>query len=225
MYKQRMSYADYVEEVEKIYKIERRETYFGFIIRDFIQLILTESEQLVAVWDNKGYKDDAKNPYHKRKNYADSHSLQDFIIVSEQYDYTNTTKPYVSIELKRPDLEKYEGLGLNNNKEQIVAEFEYCDFIILTDCVTWIFLKKDEHIEDGKVVCLMQDGKWLQMEQRDCDNERMGNIYMREPEQWNVLVNMIRTFVTKAKKSNMLEADAGADGNGKGQRERHGCPM
>lgn len=44
MYKQRMSYADYVEEVEKIYKIERRETYFGFIIRDFIQLILTESE-------------------------------------------------------------------------------------------------------------------------------------------------------------------------------------
>ena len=79
MYKQRISYADYVEEVE------RREIYFGFVIRDFIQSILTESEQLVAVWDNKGYKDDTKNPLHKRKNYADSHSLQDFIIVPEQY--------------------------------------------------------------------------------------------------------------------------------------------
>ena len=61
MYKQRISYADYVEEVERLYKIERREIYFGFVIRDFIQSILTESEQLVAVWDNKGYKDDTKN--------------------------------------------------------------------------------------------------------------------------------------------------------------------
>lgn len=60
MYKQRISYADYVEEVERLYKIERREIYFGFVIRDFIQSILTESEQLVAVWDNKGYKDDTK---------------------------------------------------------------------------------------------------------------------------------------------------------------------
>ena len=100
MYKQRISYADYVEEVERLYKIERREIYFGFVIRDFIQSILTESEQLVAVWD----------PLHKRKNYADSHSLQDFIIVPEQYSYTNTTKPYVSIELKKPNLENYQGL-------------------------------------------------------------------------------------------------------------------
>lgn len=109
MYKQRISYADYVEEVERLYKIERREIYFGFVIRDFIQSILTESEQLVAVWDNKGYKDDTKNPLHKRKNYADSHSLQDFIIVPEQYSYTNTIKPYVSIELKKPNLENIKG--------------------------------------------------------------------------------------------------------------------
>ena len=117
MYKQRISYADYVEEVERLYKIERREIYFGFVIRDFIQSILTESEQLVAVWDNKGYKDDTKNPLHKRKNYADSHSLQDFIIVPEQYSYTNTTKPYVSIELKKPNLENYQGLELGKIKK------------------------------------------------------------------------------------------------------------
>ena len=161
MYKQRISYADYVEEVERLYKIERREIYFGFVIRDFIQSILTESEQLVAVWDNKGYKDDTKNPLHKRKNYADSHSLQDFIIVPEQYSYTNTTKPYVSIELKKPNLENYQGLELGKNKKQIEAEFEYCDFIILTDCVTWMFLKKDEPVKDEKVVCLIQEGKWF----------------------------------------------------------------
>lgn len=30
MYKQRISYADYVEEVERLYKIERREILFWF---------------------------------------------------------------------------------------------------------------------------------------------------------------------------------------------------
>ena len=61
MYKQRISYADYVEEVERLYKIERRENYFGFVIREFLQQILTESEQLVAVWDNKGQPIFSKN--------------------------------------------------------------------------------------------------------------------------------------------------------------------
>ena len=120
--------------------------------------------------------------------------------VPEQYSYTNTTKPYVSIELKKPNLENYQGLELGKNKKQIEAEFEYCDFIILTDCVTWMFLKKDEPVKDEKVVCLIQEGKWLQMEQRDSNNERMGNIHMKEPEQWDDLVNTIRTFVAEAKK-------------------------
>ena len=72
--------------------------------------------------------------------------------------------------------------------------------LILTDCVTWMFLKKDEPVKDEKVVCLIQEGKWLQMEQRDSNNERMGNIHMKEPEQWDDLVNTIRTFVAEAKK-------------------------
>ena len=61
-------------------------------------------------------------------------------------------------------------------------------------------IKKDEPVKDEKVVCLIQEGKWLQMEQRDSNNERMGNIHMKEPEQWDDLVNTIRTFVAEAKK-------------------------
>lgn len=196
MYRPYMLYEDYVEEVERIYKIERREVYYGFIIQDFIQPLLTESEQLVAVWDNKGYKDDTEEPLHERKKYADSHSLQDFIIVPEQYDYTHTTKPYISIEMKRPDLENYKGLDLTNNKQQIEAEAQYCDFIILTDCVTWIFLKKGERVND---ICLIQEEKWLQMEQRNPNNERMGNIYTKAPEQWETLINTIKKFMAEAK--------------------------
>lgn len=60
--------------------------------------------------------------------------------------------------------------------------------------------KKDEPVKDEKVVCLIQEGKWLQMEQMDSNNERMGNIHMKEPEQWDDLVNTIRTFVAEAKK-------------------------
>ena len=61
-------------------------------------------------------------------------------------------------------------------------------------------IKKDEPVKDEKVVCLIQEGKWLQMEQMDFNNERMGNIHMKEPEQWDDLVNTIRTFVAEAKK-------------------------
>lgn len=196
MYRQHMLYEDYVEEVERIYKIERREVYYSFIIPNFIQPLLTKSEQLVGVWDNKGYKDDTEEPLHERKNYADSHSLQDFIIVPEQYDYTHTTKPYVSIEMKRPDLENYKGLDLQNNKQQIEAELKYCDFIILTDCVTWMFLKKEKLV---KKICLIQEGKWLQMERRNSNNERMENIYTKEPEKWEDLINTIRKFVEEAR--------------------------
>ena len=53
MYRQQISYIDYVKAVEEIYKIERRETYFSFILKDFIQSVLSEDERLVAVWDNK----------------------------------------------------------------------------------------------------------------------------------------------------------------------------
>ena len=158
--------------------------------------MLTKSEQLVGVWDNKGYKDDTKEPIHERKNYADSHSLQDFIIVSEEYSYTHTTKPYVSIEMKKPDLENYEGLDWENHKQQIEAELKYCDFIILTDCVTWMFLKKGELVKN---ICLKQEGKWLQMERGNSNNERMGNIYMKAPKQWDDLMSTIRAFVEEAK--------------------------
>lgn len=197
MYRQHMLYEDYVEEVERIYKIERREVYYSFIIPQFIQPLLTKSEQLVGVWDNKGYKDDTKEPLHERKNYADSHSLQDFIIVSEEYSYTHTTKPYVSIEMKKPDLENYEGLDWENHKQQIEAELKYCDFIILTDCVTWMFLKKGELVKN---ICLKQEGKWLQMERGNSNNERMGNIYMKAPEQWDDLISTVRAFVEEAQK-------------------------
>lgn len=67
MCRQQISYIDYVEAVEDIYKIERRETYFSFILRDFIQSVLSEDERLVAVWDNKGYGDSTKDPLHRRR--------------------------------------------------------------------------------------------------------------------------------------------------------------
>ena len=98
--------------------------------------------------------------------------------------------------MKRPDLENYKGLDLTNNKQQIEAEAQYCDFIILTDCVTWIFLKKGERVND---ICLIQEEKWLQMEQRNPNNERMGNIYTKAPEQWETLINTIKKFMAEAK--------------------------
>lgn len=200
MCRQQISYIDYVEAVEDIYKIERRETYFSFILRDFIQSVLSEDERLVAVWDNKGYGDSTKDPLHRRGNYADSRSLQDFIIVPWEYTYENTTKPYVSIELKMADLDKYKELESDRARKQLEAELRFCDYIIFTDCVTWIFITKGKNGVKEEKLCLIKEKKWLPVKSDDRNGQRMGDIPTEEPKEWKELKNKIRQFVLDAKK-------------------------
>ena len=190
---------DYVEAVEDIYKIERRETYFSFILREFIQLLLPDDERLVAVWDNKGYRDNTKDPLHNRKNYADSKSLQDLIIVPSEYTYERTTKPYVSVELKKPNLDKYKELKFDNASEQLEAELRFCDYIIFTDCATWIFITKDKKGIKEEKLCLIKEKKWLPMNIDDRNGQRMSGIPTEEPKEWKELKNKIQRFILEAK--------------------------
>lgn len=38
------------------------------------------------------------------------------------------------------------------------------------------------------------------MERENSNNERMGNIYMKAPEQWDDLISTVRAFVEEAQK-------------------------
>ena len=166
---QPISYDEYKEEIVRIYRDLRREGYYYNLLISLFEECIESDVKVVPVYLNTGYKDDAINKLHDRSKYADSHSLQDIIIVSDQYEYEKTTEPYISIEVKKPDISfkngeivKYNFLKAEGKKlEQLQAEFRHCKYIIFTDCITWYFLKADDKIEKFDI-CLIEDKQWKQ---------------------------------------------------------------
>lgn len=164
-----ISYDEYKEEIMRIYRDLRREGYYYNLLISLFEECITKDMKVIPVYLNKGYKDDAIEKLHDRTQYADSHSLQDIIIVSDKYEYENTMPPYVSIEAKKPNISfkngkitKYDSLKAEGeNLEQLEAEFKYCKYIIFTDCITWYFLKKGNNIDEPDK-CLIVDTQWEQ---------------------------------------------------------------
>ena len=167
---QPISYDEYKEEIIRIYRDLRREGYYYNLLINLFEECITNDMKVIPVYLNTGYKEDAVRKVHDRSKYADSHSLQDIIIVPKRYEYENTTAPYVSIEVKKPtislidnEIKKYEQVDANNdkNKKQLCAEFEHCRYIIFTDCITWYFLKADDKVYKPDI-CLVDDIQWKQ---------------------------------------------------------------
>lgn len=167
MKRQQISYDEYKNEIIRIYRDFRREMYYYPLITRFLEENVVNKLKVIPVYDNKGYNDD--NPgLHDRTKYADSHSLQDIIIVPEQYEYEKTTNPYISIEVKKPNIkfinkkiDKYDLLKIEgDNLTQLNAEFKYCNYIIFTDCIAWYFLKNGTEI--GEPLCLIENKEWTQ---------------------------------------------------------------
>lgn len=164
-----ISYDEYQDEIMRIYRDLRREGYYYNLLILLFEECIKHDMKVVPVYLNTGYKDDGVKRLHDRSKYADSHSLQDIIIVPEQYEYEKTTKPYISIEVKKPDISfengkivKYNSLKAEGKKlEQIQEEFRHCQYIIFTDCITWYFLRVNEEI-DKFDICLIADKQWKQ---------------------------------------------------------------
>ncbi|MBD5395216.1 MAG: hypothetical protein HDR71_13335 [Lachnospiraceae bacterium] len=166
---QPISYDEYKYEVMRIYRDLRREGYYYNLLILLLEECIEHDMKVVPVYLNTGYKDDGVKRLHDRSKYADSHSLQDIIIVPEQYEYEKTTEPYVSIEVKKPDIlfengkiVKYNSLKAEGKKlEQLQEEFRHCQYIIFTDCITWYFLRSNEEINKFDI-CLIDDKQWKQ---------------------------------------------------------------
>lgn len=169
MKEQSISYDEYKEEINRIYRDLRREGYYYNLITLLLEECIVCDMKVVPVYLNTGYKDDAEKKLHDRSKYADSHSLQDIIIVPGKYEYEKTAKPYISIEVKKPDISfkngkivKYNSLKTEGrNLRQLQEEFRHCQYIIFTDCITWYFLRADEEIEKFDV-CLIAENQWKQ---------------------------------------------------------------
>lgn len=165
-----ISYDEYKEEIIRIYRDLRREGYYYNILISLFEECITCDIKVIPVYLNTGYKEDAIKKVHDRSKYADSHSLQDMIIVPKQYEYENTTAPYISIEVKKPmislrngEIETYEQVDANSdkNRKQLCSEFKHCKYIIFTDCITWYFLKADDKIYEPDI-CLIDSKRWKQ---------------------------------------------------------------
>lgn len=145
MKRQPISYDEYKEDVRKIYRDMRHEEYYYSLIKEFVEGCMpdTMEEKVIYVHKNRETK------IHDRAKYADSHSVPDMIIVPDIYTYEKTTNPYVVIEVKAPcitfkneEIERYISLKVEGeNLEQLQLEFEHCNYIVFTDCITWYFLK------------------------------------------------------------------------------------
>lgn len=165
-----ISYDEYKEEIIRIYRDLRREGYYYNLLTSLFEECIKCDMKVIPVYLNTGYKENAIRKVHDRSKYADSHSLQDIIIVPKQYEYENTMAPYVSIEVKKPTIslkdgkiETYKQVDANTdkNKKQLYSEFEYCKYIIFTDCITWYFLKADDKIYEPDI-CLLENKQWKQ---------------------------------------------------------------
>lgn len=164
---QMISYKEYKEEVMRIYRDLRREGYYYNLLVSLFEECITDEMKVIPVYLNTGYKEDAIRKIHDRSKYADSHSLQDIIIVPREYEYENTTYPYVSIEVKKPEITfknrqimKYNVLDVEGKKlKQLQEEFRHCKYVIFTDCITWYFLKADDTVFKPDI-CLIDDKQW-----------------------------------------------------------------
>lgn len=169
MMRQAITYDEYKEEIIRIYRDLRREGYYYNLLTNLFEECITKDMKVIPVYLNTGYKDDIIKKVHDRSQYADSHSLQDIIIVPKEYEYENVMPPYISIEVKKPDILvrngkiiKYNALKAEGKKlEQLKAEFRYCKYIIFTDCITWYFLKEGNNINEPDK-CLIVGKQWEQ---------------------------------------------------------------
>lgn len=140
-------YKKYKDNIINIYKDERLECYYLPKIKEFLQSVCSDKEKVINVSENK------KNTgIHAkvRSVYADKGGLQDLIIVPGSYSYENPTKPYVTVEVKRPNIyikdnaiTKYNELEFKIHEGQLNVQFKKTSFIIFTDCITWYLINKN----------------------------------------------------------------------------------
>lgn len=150
------SYDEYMKEVFQVYKDERLENYYYSLIKGFLLTFCSDKAKVVNVSGNH------QTNLHDRKIYADKGDLQDLIIVPLEYTYECPLPPFISVEIKEPNIDINFGQGINEAKiirynplkwetergdikGQLKAQFSKTNYIIYTDCISWWFLEREHN--------------------------------------------------------------------------------
>lgn len=207
------SYKKYKDKVINVYKDERLECYYYPVIKEFLQSICSHDEKVINVAENKK----SKGIHAKVMSvYADKGGLQDLIIVPNSYSYEKPTKPYVTVEVKQPDIDikddiitRYNKIKIKNNIKQLNEQIKKTAYIIFTDCITWyLLIANGDSIltkEDLSLVEVCQT-KWVfkrkihkfSDEEKEFDSVSEYEIE-DEPNDWEKLIKELTKFLEKSK--------------------------
>jgi hypothetical protein len=188
-------YKKYKDNIINIYKDERLECYYLPKIKELLQSICSDKEKVINVSENK-----KNNGIHAkvRSVYADKGGLQDLIIVPVSYSYENPTKPYITVEVKSPNIDiednaitKYNELKVEIHEGQLNEQFKKTSFIVFTDCITWYLLNKNSNNEIDVERIPLVDGF-------DCDSEHENKVM---PGFWKEQIEKLTKFLEKSKEN------------------------
>lgn len=200
------SYDEYMKEVFRVYKNERVENCYYFLIKDILLTFCSDKANVVNVSVNRQSK------LHDRKIYADKGELQDLIIVPSEYTYVQPMRPFVSVEIKEPDIDINFGRGINRAeitrynplkwktkegdlKSQLKTQFGKTKYIIYTDCISWWFLEREDEDDDTKV--FLREPKLFQLIEASGQDWR---ILQSNSTVWKNMGDYIRSFIERSQR-------------------------
>lgn len=162
---------DYQEKLEEIYINARWEAYYDLVLIPFISKYCEDKGvKIVPVHETRRSGRKSSNP---KPHFIDNYStmaevmvkgkqtvkrvgIPDYVIVPSASTYENPKKSLVNIEFKLPEKLTTNYCEINPNKyeTELSYQFRYCNNIILTDGVTWYFLKKISDIKTSEAIRL-----------------------------------------------------------------------
>ncbi|MFD2654843.1 hypothetical protein [Gracilibacillus thailandensis] len=145
------SFDDYISEVEQIGIINPQERNYQYFIADFLKEILVHTDiQVIDVSTNRNTK------IHNRDHYTGAGGTPD-ILLARGYQYKNKSDDELNVdyiaalEIKAPLEELNEKKNIEQHRTQIKSHLSKNEKVILTDCITWYFFKKDNLNQEAKL--------------------------------------------------------------------------
>ena len=153
-----MEYSKYKDLVDKYYQKDCRELNFqNRVIIPFLESFLPPKYEVVdtsTIYKNwKNYKNEKGNGICRDK-FAENYTPDLLLIENWSLFAENKERPSIIIEVKRPTATDIK--HANNEIEEYLSK---ADHVILSDCITWEFYKKQDNEKTSHKIYLSKDEK------------------------------------------------------------------
>ena len=217
---------NYQQAIESIYTDARWEAYYDPVIIPFFNICCYNTG--VKIVPVHATRKSGRKPLLSKKHFIDTYSMvkrkirdgkeveirygiPDYVIVPIDSTYDNPKKSLLNIEFKLPEdlTGEYKEINPIKYKTELQYQFEYCANIILTDGVTWYFLKNADEINTAKPITLYDHTNkcWKKSHKiicLDCEKALYDDQETDQcaPNELDELLETIKSMIEKAIKNN-----------------------